>query len=59
MSKIPDPPKDLRIEDDSKIPEVVSTENFPKIGEMVTTTQALALCRDFGQGFSWGYAHRL
>ncbi len=48
MQKIPDPPKDLRIEDPSGVTEVVSTENFPKIGDIVTTGQALALCRDFG-----------
>jgi hypothetical protein len=48
MSKIPDLPKGPRIEGGSKTPEVVSTENFPKIGDTVTTAQALALCRDFG-----------
>ena len=48
MSKIPDPTEDLRISEDSGTPEAISTENFPEIGDIVTTEQALALCRDFG-----------
>ena len=48
MSKLPEPPKDLRISGDAETPEVISSENFPQIGDMVTTEQALALCRDFG-----------
>ena len=48
MSKLPEPPKGLRISGDAETPEVISAENFPQIGDMVTTELALALCRDFG-----------
>ena len=48
MSKKPDPPEDLHSSQGAESPEAISTENFPEIGDTVTTEQALALCRDFG-----------